>query len=130
MQVPRRIHTEGLMKSAVWAIAGTSWRDVSNAGAAQKESDRRGPLAGQSRAHDDLDIVDVRGVQRGGYIKEKSAIHLARVYGERKRNFTGQCFWARGYFVSTVGRDESVIRNCNQNQEKEDERLEQLGLWR
>ena len=65
-----------------------------------------------------------------GYIKGKSAIHLARVYGVRKRNFTGQSFWARGYFVSTVGRDEAVIRNYIQNQEKEDERLEQLGLWR
>jgi putative transposase len=41
-----------------------------------------------------------------GFIKGKSAIHLARVYGERKRNFVGQHFWARGYFVSTVGRDE------------------------
>ena len=65
-----------------------------------------------------------------GYIKGKSAIHLARVYGERKRNFTGQSFWARGYFVSTVGRDEELIRNYIRNQEREDERLEQLGLWR
>ncbi len=55
-----------------------------------------------------------------GYIKGKSAIHMARVYGERKRNFTGQHFWARGYFVSTVGRDEEVIREYIQNQEKED----------
>jgi putative transposase len=45
-----------------------------------------------------------------GYIKGKSAIHLARVYGERKRNFVGQHFWARGYFVSTVGCDEEVVR--------------------
>ena len=45
-----------------------------------------------------------------GYIKGKSAIHIARVYGERKRNFVGQHFWARGYFVSTVGRDEAIIR--------------------
>src|SRR3974390_515340 len=45
-----------------------------------------------------------------GYIKGKSAIHVARVYGERKRNFVGQHFWARGFFVSTVGRDEAVIR--------------------
>ncbi len=65
-----------------------------------------------------------------GFIKGKSAIHLARVYGERKRNFVGQHFWARGYFVSTVGRDESVIREYIKNQEKEDKRLEQLGLWR
>jgi putative transposase len=65
-----------------------------------------------------------------GYIKGKSAIHLARVYAERKRNFVGQHFWARGYFVSTVGRDETVIREYIKNQEKEDERLEQLGLWK
>lgn len=65
-----------------------------------------------------------------GFIKGKSAIHLARVYGERKRNFVGQHFWARGYFVSTVGRDESVIREYIKKQEKEDERLDQLGLWR
>ena len=65
-----------------------------------------------------------------GFIKGKSAIHLARVYGERKRNFVGQHFWARGYFVSTVGRDETVIREYIRKQEKEDERLDQLGLWR
>ena len=65
-----------------------------------------------------------------GYIKGKSAIHLARVYGERRKNFVGQHFWARGYFVSTVGRDEDVIRNYIRNQEKEDEKLDQLGLWK
>ena len=65
-----------------------------------------------------------------GYIKGKSAIHLARSYGERKRNFVGQHFWARGYFVSTVGRDEAMIRDYIRNQEKEDQRLEQLNLWR
>src|SRR6202035_5566714 len=65
-----------------------------------------------------------------GYIKGKSAIHLARVYGERKRNFVGQSFWARGFFVSTVGRDEAVIREYIKNQETEDSRLEQLSLWR
>ncbi|MBE0659340.1 MAG: IS200/IS605 family transposase [Bryobacteraceae bacterium] len=63
-----------------------------------------------------------------GYIRDKSAIHLARVYGERKRNFVGQSFWARGYFVSTVGRDEGVIRNYIRNQEREDHRLEQMKL--
>jgi len=64
-----------------------------------------------------------------GYIKGKSAIHLARVYGERKQNFVGQHFWARGYFVSTVGRDEQVIREYIKNQEREDLRLDQLRLW-
>ena len=65
-----------------------------------------------------------------GYIKGKSAIHLARVYGERKRNFVGQHFWARGYFVSTVGRDEAVIREYIRKQEEEDKRLDELDLWR
>ena len=65
-----------------------------------------------------------------GYIKGKSAIYLARTYGERKRNFVGQHFWARGYYVSTVGRDEQAIREYIQNQEKEDKRLDQLNLWR
>jgi putative transposase len=64
-----------------------------------------------------------------GYIKGKSAIHVARVYGERKRNFVGQNFWARGFWVSTVGRDEAVIRDYIQKQEEEDKRLDQMKLW-
>ncbi|MBK8091188.1 MAG: IS200/IS605 family transposase [Verrucomicrobiaceae bacterium] len=64
-----------------------------------------------------------------GYIKGKSAIHLARAYGGRRRNFVGQHFWARGYFVSTVGRDEAGVRAYIQNQEQEDKRLEQLEMF-
>ena len=52
-----------------------------------------------------------------GYMKGKSAIHIARNFGERRRNFVGQHFWARGYFVSTVGRDEAVIREYIRHQE-------------
>lgn len=63
-----------------------------------------------------------------GYIKGKSAIHIARMYLERKRNFVGQHFWARGYFVSTVGRDEAVIREYIRHQEQEDRRVDQLNL--
>lgn len=65
-----------------------------------------------------------------GFIKGKSAIHLARVYGERKQNYAGQSFWARGYFVSTVGRDEASIRDYIRNQEQEDKRLDQLNMWK
>jgi putative transposase len=63
-----------------------------------------------------------------GFMKGKSAIHLARVYGERKQNYAGQSFWARGYFISTVGRDEATIREYIRNQEKEDQRIDQLNL--
>jgi len=61
-----------------------------------------------------------------GSIKGKSAIHIARHYDGRRRNFVGHHFWARGYFVSTVGRDEDVIRRYIQNQENEDRRQDQL----
>jgi putative transposase len=63
-----------------------------------------------------------------GLIKGKSAIHIARTYGERKRNFVGQHFWARGYFVSTVGRDEEVVREYIRHQEAADRRVDQLAL--
>ncbi len=65
-----------------------------------------------------------------GYLKGKSAIHLARVYGERKRNFVGQQFWARGFYVSTVGKDETAVREYIRTQEEEDKRIDQMGVWR
>ena len=63
-----------------------------------------------------------------GFIKGKSAIHIARVYAGRRRNFIGQHFWARGYWVSTVGKNEAAVRRYIQEQEKEDQRLEQLEM--
>jgi putative transposase len=62
------------------------------------------------------------------FIKGKSAIHIARHFGERRRNFVGHHFWARGYFASTVGRDEEVIRRYIRRQEAEDQRQDQLKL--
>ncbi|MBT9583493.1 IS200/IS605 family transposase [bacterium] len=64
-----------------------------------------------------------------GYIKGKSAIHIARTFAGKKRNFTGEHFWARGYFVSTVGRDGQTIREYIRNQEAEDKRTDLLQLW-
>ena len=63
-----------------------------------------------------------------GFIKGKSAIHIARVYAGRRRNFVGQHFWARGYWVSTVGKNEAAVRRYIQDQEKEDQRLEQMEM--
>lgn len=70
------------------------------------------------------------GSQVSGFIQGKRAIHLACVYGERKRNFAGRHFWARGYAVSTVGRDETGIRDVFANREREDQRLKPLNLLR
>jgi putative transposase len=63
-----------------------------------------------------------------GYIKGKSAIHIARTFIGVRRNFVGQHFWARGYFVSTVGRDEVAVREYIRKQEADDKRLEQMKL--
>ena len=64
-----------------------------------------------------------------GFIKGKSAIHIARTFVGRRRNFSGQHFWARGYYVSTVGLDEKSIREYIRKQEMEDKRLEQLNMF-
>jgi putative transposase len=64
-----------------------------------------------------------------GYIKGKSAIYIARTYAGKRQNFVGQNFWARGYFVSTVGRDEDVVRNYIKKQEETDRKIDQLELF-
>jgi len=65
-----------------------------------------------------------------GYLKGKSAIHIARTYLGRRQNYMGLHFWARGYFVSTVGRDEEVVREYIRKQEEEDKRQDQLAIWK
>ena len=63
-----------------------------------------------------------------GYLKGKSAIHVARHFLKRERNYAGQRLWARGFFVDTVGRREEVNRRYIREQEAEDRRLDQLEL--
>lgn len=63
-----------------------------------------------------------------GYLKGKSAIAIARKFKGKQRNFTGEHFWARGYFISTVGLDEQVVREYIRNQEEHEEELEQQQL--
>jgi putative transposase len=64
-----------------------------------------------------------------GYIKGKSAIYIARTFGGRVRNFRGESFWARGYYVSTVGKDEERIKAYIQKQEDEDKKNDQIQIW-
>ncbi len=64
------------------------------------------------------------------FIKGKSAISMARQFMGKAKNFTGENFWARGYFVSTVGLDEEVVKAYIREQEKAEERYEQLSFWK
>ena len=64
-----------------------------------------------------------------GYIKGKSAIYIARTFGGRDKNFRGESFWARGYYVSTVGKDEDLVKAYIREQEGEYKKSDQLKLW-
>ena len=64
-----------------------------------------------------------------GFIKGKSDIHIARNYMGHQKNFTGQHCWARGYYVSTVGRNETTIREYIKKQEQEDRRIAQINMF-
>ena len=105
------------------------WGEVLRRLAEQQESRIEEGHLRSDQVHRMISIPPKDSVSQGiGYMKGKSAIHLARVYAERRGNFVGQHFWARGYCVSTVGRDETVIREYIRSQEKEDERLDQLKI--
>ena len=105
--------------------------EVLRALARQRESEVEEGHLHQDHVHLLLSIPPKYAVsQVVGFLKGKSAIHIARTYGGRTRNFVGEHFWARGYFVSTVGRDEQTIRRYIQQQEAEDRRLEQLAMFR
>jgi putative transposase len=98
--------------------------------ARQKESTIEEGHLQADHVHMLLSIPPKDAVAQGvGYVKGKSAIYIARTYGGRLRNFLGEHFWARGYFVSTVGRDEEAVRRYIRAQEAEDRRLEQLELF-
>ena len=63
-----------------------------------------------------------------GYLKGKSAIAIARRFGKKVRNFKGENFWARGFFVSTVGLDEVMVREYIRTQGERDKYFEQMNL--
>jgi putative transposase len=126
MQIPSNVHHEVPEEDLVWANpAGIVFRKL----ARQKECEIiKGHLM-PDHVHMLISIPPKYSVgQVMGFLKGKTAIHMARVYAGRRRSFVGQQFWARGYWVSTVGRDEVAMRRYIREQEKEDQRLDQLTL--
>ena len=130
VQISRGLHSQMPQKDAVRAIAAASWGGVPEAGQQKESRIEEGHLM-PDHVHMLISIPPKYAVsQVVGFIKGKSAIHLARVYGERKRNFVGQHFWARGYFVSTVGRDEAGDPGVHPESGEGGQRLDQMNLWR
>ena len=103
-------------------------RCVPPTGIPEGEPNRRGTLDARSRAHDDLDTAKVRGVGGDWVHQRKERDSSGACVRRTEAQLCRTAFLARGYFVSTVGRDETLIREYIRNQEKEDERLDQMKL--
>ena len=127
LQVSRGVHSE-CRRKALYGDLRQYLGEVFRRLAQQKESRIEEGHLRSDHVHMLIAIPPKYAVaQVVGFIKGKSAMHMARVYGERKRNLVGQHFWARGYFASTVGRDEGLIRDYIRKQEQEVARLDQMG---
>ena len=130
MQIPRGVHPKYRRKALYGKLRqhlGPVFREL----ARQKECEILEGHLMPDHVHGLMSIPPKYAVaQVMGFIKGKSAIHIARVYAGHRRNFVGQHFWARGYLVSTVGKDEAAVRKYIQEQEQEDQRLDQLEMFR
>ena len=117
-----------LAQSAVWAVAARV-RGVFRNLAEEKECRVEAGHLMPDHVHMLLSVSPKNSVASVmGFIQGQRAIHIARAYAGRRRNFVGQHFWARGYWVSTVGKNEAAVRRYIQDQEEEDRRLEQLEM--
>ncbi len=130
LKMPRHFHSEDASEGAGRSVGATASQGIRKL-ARQRESEIEGGHRMPDHGHMMISIPPKCSVSRVvGYIKGKSAIHIARIYGERRRNFVDRHFWARGYFVSRVGRGEGVMRQYIGRQEADDSRPEQMQLWR
>jgi hypothetical protein len=128
VQVPRRVYSEVSQEAAFRQDKTASGPSVSRSGATEGVSDRGGAFDAGSRSYVDLDTSQIFGGADHRIHEGKSSIWIAQNVERKMRNFLGQKFWARGFFVTTVGRDEEVIRAYIRNQELADRQLEQFEL--
>jgi putative transposase len=115
-------------RSCCWANQAAPRNCISRAARRKECKIEEGHLIAWPRAHPDIDLAEIFGGEVIGYLKGKSSIWIVQNVERKLRNFLGHKFWARGYFVSTVGRDEETIRAYIRNQEMADKQLDQLQL--
>lgn len=108
------------------ADSARAGRSVSRSGPAKRHPDFGRTFTTRPHSCVDVDSSEVFGGPSGRVCEGKSAIHIVRIYLGQKKNYNGIHSWARGYYVSTVGADEEVIRNYIRNQEKEDQKLDEM----
>jgi hypothetical protein len=123
MQISCGVHPEVSEEGVVSAIEAGTGNGVSRTGATTGERNYRGAPDAGSCAHVDLDSAEAFGVIADGvHERQECDSHRAGVC------WAAQRFWARGYWVSTVGKNEAAVRRYIQEQEKEDQRLDQMEL--
>jgi hypothetical protein len=131
VQIPFGVHPQVPQEDAVRGVAAAPVRSIPQAGCVEGESNRRRASAVGSRSHDDRDSAEVCGVVRDWfYQKQECDSPGPGCAGRGRGTLWVSIFCARGYHVSTVGRDETVIRDYIRNQEQEDKRLGKMNLWR
>ena len=127
-QVPRRVHAEVPQEGAIREDKAAIGAGVSRSGATEGVPDRRRPPDAGSRPYADIDPSEVFGGADHRVYERESSIWIAQNVERKMRNFLGHKFWARGYFVTTVGREEETIRAYIRNQEIADQQRDQLEL--
>ena len=124
------VFTPKYRKKVLYGLIRRDLKEVFHRLARQKECRIEEGHLMQDHVHMLISIPPKHSVsQVFGFLKGKSSIWIAQNIADKKRNFVGHKFWARGYFVSTVGADEKTIRSYIQNQEVADKRLDDLGLF-
>ena len=130
LQIPHSVYTEEKKESHIWEITKAPWQLFHELAKQKGCKIEEGHLM-PDHVHMCISIPPKYAVSNVvGFIKGKSAISIARQFMGKTKNFTGENFWARGYFVLMVGMDEDVVKAYIREQEKEEEHYEQLSLWR
>ena len=121
------VFTPKYRKKALYGMIRRDLKDVFHRLAKQKECVIEAGYLMPDHVHMLISIPPKHSVSSVlGFLKGKSSIWVAQNIANKPRNFVGHKFWARGYFVSTVGADEKVIKAYIQHQEKEDRRMDDL----
>lgn len=124
------VFTPKFRKKAIFGLLRRELKDVLHRLAQQKECKIEEGYLMSDHVHMLISIPPKHPVSKiVGFMKGKSSIWIAQNIADKQKNFVGHKFWARGYFVSTVGADIEVIRKYVQGQESEDKRIDQLNLF-
>jgi len=128
VQVPRRVYAEVSQEAAFRQNKTASGPSVSRSGATEGVPDRGRPFDAGSRSHVDIDTSQIFG-GADHRIHEREEFDMDRAECRTQdAEFSGPQILGAGYFVTTVGRDEEVIRAYIRNQELADRQLEQFEL--